>query len=336
MTKNKKSKVNRDKRTHNEKIIILREIFGRRKEVSRQSGKVNDCSINKIAEEAGLDKLWLLGHRTSKKEPSVNSSYSKLRDEINLFRNSFSKGSELSEDKKTIKELQDKLDGLHSSIEPTFIKIAMLEKKVQNFSAVATDLDTKSTQLIAKNIELEEQLEGYEPGTNKSNSVQAKRVIISPDIYRKKGGRYNFGDKKIESNAWGKALEELNKYLTRKLPMRLYILVGMPCSGKTAWSRNPDTYLENDRHPVIFDATNLTVIERIKLIQPLRRFSDLPIVCVYFDTDIELIRQCNRDSDGWERARFTDEQLTKKLKKLEKPDPYEESWIDSLRVVRRK
>ena len=61
-----KPHVKQNKRTHDEKLIALRESFGKRKLLAMQSGKVNDCSINKIAEDAGIDKLWLLGIENQK------------------------------------------------------------------------------------------------------------------------------------------------------------------------------------------------------------------------------------------------------------------------------
>jgi len=331
-----KSKADRDNRSHEEKLNALRETFGRRKEMAKQSGKINDCSINKIAEDARIDKLWLLGHREVKNNPGIKKEYLKIRDQINSFKQSFSPEKDISEDKAKIKDLESQLAGLHASIEPTFIRIAALERKVQNYTKVANDLDQSTTQLIAKKLELEEQLVNRPADTSISNTIPVKRVIISPDVYRKKGGKYVYGDKKIETNAWINAIDQLNKVLTRKLPTRLYVLVGLPCSGKSTWAKSPNTFLETDRHPVIFDATNLTAIERVKLIQPLSRFSDLSKTCVYFDTDMDLIRQCNRESDGWERAKLTEAELTRKLKKLERPDPYEETWIDDLRVVRRR
>lgn len=325
-----------DIRSHEEKLIELREVFGRRKDIARRSGKINDCSINKIAKDAGVDRLWILGHRKVKQDVSIEKAYEKLRRQINKFRSEFLPEKNISEDKARISELEGKLDSLKASIEPTFIRIAALEKKVKNYEEVAADLDTSTTHLIARNLELEEHIKSVPKDSKILDKLPIKRVIICPDAYRKKEGKYVFGDKVVEANAWAKAIEQLNKYMSRKIPMRLYLLVGMPFSGKSTWAQNPNIYLESDRHPVIFDAINLTIMDRIKLIQPLLRFTDIPKVCVYFDTDMELIRVSNGESDGWERAKFKASELTKMFKSLEKPDPYQEIWIDELKVVRRK
>jgi hypothetical protein len=62
-------------------------------------------------------------------------------------------------------------------------------------------------------------------------------------------------------------------------------------------------------------------------------FADLPKVCVYFDTDMEVIRERNRTLRTAGKQ-MSDDDLTMLHSKLEKPDPYEETWIDELIVVR--
>ena len=139
------------------------------------------------------------------------------------------------------------------------------------------------------------------------------------------------GSKAQEGEVWGKAYKKLEELLSRRLKMRLYVLVGLPCSGKSTWVQEGTVAI--DRHPVIFDATNLTSVDRFRFVHSLSRFSDLPKVCVYFDTDMEIIRERNRTlrTSG---KQMTEDDLALLYSKLEKPDPYEETWIDELIVVR--
>jgi len=336
ITDNKRSN-KRDTRSHHEKIDELREAFGRRQELAKQSGKVNDCSITKICSDIKVDKLWLHGKREDKKDPSVNEAYKKLRDDINEFRNNFKAGYDISEDKQRINELEQKYNALLRSVEYRFRTADALEQKLKRYSTVTGQIEDKTTQLMLKNIELEEKLTDTDYVSESRIFISGKRTYISPDSYRMINGKYTSGDKKIDNHAWASALDQLNNALTRKLAMRLYVLVGLPCSGKTTWANDPDSYIENDRHPIIFDATNIKVIDRIHLVHPIKSaYPNLPIVCVYFDTDMEVIRRCNAERDGIDSAKFTTQKLNSLRNKLEQPNPYEETWIDDLRIVRRK
>jgi hypothetical protein len=327
----------RDPRSHNEKIDGLREAFGRRKELAKQSGKVNDCSITKICRDVKVDKLWLLGQREYKKSPAVNEAYKKLRDDINGFRSNFKSDHDISEDKQRINELEQKYNNLLRSVEYRFRAADALEQKLKRYNAAAEQIEDKSTQLILKNIELEDKLTDTDYISESSAFISGKRTIISPDSYRTINGRYVSGDNKADNHAWASALDELNKAFSRKLPMRLYILVGLPCSGKTTWANDPNSYIENDRHPIIFDATNIKVIDRINLVHPIKCANPkLPVVCVYFDTAMEIIRRCNTERDGIDSAKLTTHKISSLRDKLEQPNPYEEAWIDDLRIVRRK
>lgn len=333
----KKTSKKRDTRTHYEKIEAVREAFGARKQLARQSGKVNDCSIAKICLDADIDKLWLHGKREYKKDPAVNEAYKKLRDEINEFRNEFKTEYDISDDKKRIIDLEQKYNALLRSVEYRFREADALELKLKRYSAVTEQVNDTATQLMLKNIEMEERLSDTDYVSESSAFISGKRTIISPDSYRIINGRYVHGDKSVDNKAWGSALDDLNKSLSRKLPMRLYILVGLPCSGKTTWAKDPDSYIENDRHPIVFDATNLTEIDRIKLVTPIKSaHPKLPVVCIYFDTDMEFIRKCNSERSGVSEAKLTTLKLNSLNKKLELPDPYRENWIDDLRIVRRK
>ena len=139
------------------------------------------------------------------------------------------------------------------------------------------------------------------------------------------------GSKAHENDVWAITYKKLEELLSRNLKMRLYVLVGLPCSGKTTWVE--EGTVATDRHPVIFDAMNLTSADRYHFVHSLSRFTDLPKVCVYLDTDMEVIRERNRTLRTAGKQ-MTEDDLSMLQSKLEKPDPYEERWIDELIVVR--
>ena len=191
----------------------------------------------------------------------------------------------------------------------------------------------RMTQLLAKVAELEN-APASDRKEGKVAGVIASRVqknVVSPDSFREVGGRYKMGSKAHENEAWGNAYRRLEDLLSRKLKMRLYVLVGLPCSGKSTWVE--EGTVATDRHPVIFDSTNLTSFDRARFVHSLSRFTDLPKVCVYLDTDLDIIRERNRTLRTGGKQ-MTDDDLTMLHSKLEKPDPYEEIWIDELIVVR--
>ncbi|NWF36667.1 AAA family ATPase [Mariprofundus sp. KV] len=321
----------RDDRTHDEKLTALREEFGRTKECARSSGLINDCSINAICKAAGVERLLVLGHRELKKTPEITAAYRKVGDDIKEFRAGFSQKKEISEDKVRIKQLEDELDAVKLSVGPMIKEKAYLELLSEECPKKLEREKNRVTELQARLIHLENESMSTPKPSKVANNLNIVRTIISPDKFRNVEGHYKFGNERYEEEAWKKSYSKLELALSRKLAMRLYILVGLPCAGKSTWAE--ESVLAGDRHPVIFDATNLERFERAKLVHSLQRFGDLPKACVYFDTDMETIRGRNRDNRSSDRQ-LTDDVLSMKLQQLEKPDPYDETWIDQLIIVR--
>lgn len=321
-----------EKRTHKQRLSKLREVFGRRQEIARQSGKKHDVSIAKICAEADVDKVYLHGYRLKEDDPQ-RAEYIAFKEEVLEFQRNLGAGIEKSEDKLKLEELNRKYETLLSDCEPLQRELMYYKLQSSNDLGELDQNRARMTQLLAKVAELENGLANAPKQSNIAGAIAARiqRHVVSPDKFRSVGGRYKVGSKAQENEAWGNAKTELDALLSRKLKMRLYILVGMPCSGKSTWAEKGT--VASDRHPVIFDGTNLTSAGRYQFVHSLSRFADLPKVCVYFDTDMEIIRERNRTlrTSG---KQMTDDDLTRLNAKLERPDPYEESWIDELIVVR--
>lgn len=319
---------------HAERLARLREAFGRRKEISRSSGKKHDVSIAKICADAQVDKVYLFGHRLKEDAPT-RLKYLALRDEILEFQKNIAIGQEKTEDRRRLDLLQKKYDALLSDVEPLQRDLAYYKAQSSNDIGKIDRNQGRITQLLARIADLESKLETAPKASGLTNGISARvqKHVVSPDAFRFAGGRYRIGSQKQEEEAWGKSYKKLEELLGRNLKMRLYILVGLPCSGKTTWAE--DSEVATDRHPVIWDATNLTSMDRFRLLVSLSRFQDLPKTCVYFDTDMELIRERNRTLRTTDK-RLSDDDLTLMRSKLERPDPYDELWIDELIVVRHK
>jgi|GEM_PF-1759986 len=328
----------KDTRTLAEKYNASLEAFGRRKEIARQKGSKNECSIAKIAKDAGVDKLWFYGKRTSKSEPKYNELFLNLKNKVNEFRDNFDKETEVSEDRKELLKLKSDYAALKSSIEPIEIKYYALKAKYDMASKSISDNIDRSTEMLAINNALEDQLSDKRADKATSGTIfNVQAQIVCPDDYRLINGRYVFGNKKVENAARKTSLENLYALLDRNLETRLYLLVGLPCSGKSHWAKSKEKYndIGTDKHPVIFDATNLTVESRMNLVFPIKsKYSSLEIHCIYFDTDQTVIRQRNADRDPHVEAKLDDDELTRRFKELEKPDIYNEDWMDCLKVIR--
>lgn len=321
-----------EKRTHRQRLAKLREVFGRRQEIARRSGKKHDVSIAKIAADAGVDKVYLHGYRLNEDSPE-RAEYLAFKQEVLDFQRSLIAGLEKSEDKREIEELNLRYKALQADCEPLQRELAYYKAQSSNDSGELDHNRARTTQLLAKVAELDDELAQYRKQGNAAGVIagRVQKHVVSPDYFRTVGGKYKFGSNAHENEAWGKAYKQLEELLSRKLKMRLYILVGLPCSGKSTWAE--ESTVATDRHPVIFDATNLSCVDRYRFVHSLSRFTDLPKVCVYFDTDMEIIRERNRTLRTAGKQ-MTNDDLSLLHAKLEKPDPYEEPWIDELIVVR--
>jgi hypothetical protein len=318
--------------THKERIQKLYEEFGVAKERARSTGSVNECSINKICVNAGISKAYLHGHRLQDGDPD-KVAYLNLKAEINAFRKKFKSSNDISVEKRELIELQELYDVLLKSISPMKRELQQLKDIESTVAGSKKDDINSKTLLLAKIQQLEEQLLAAPTSTNVVGAMQrrVKRSIVSPDKYRMVAGRYQMGNKKAEQETWTQTYKTLDNLLSRPLKMRLYILVGLPCSGKSTWAEKAD--LESDRHPVVFDATNLKEAERSRLVASLSRYEDLSKYCVFFDVDMADIRRRNRETRTTDKQ-ITDDDLTVMKQELEMPDPYTEEWIEHLVVVR--
>ena len=83
----------RDTRTHEERLSALWLVFGELKAVAKRTGKVNDCSTNKICKKASVNKTYLTGIREFK-DSDVTDKYQAVNKAIQQWREDFKKDAE--------------------------------------------------------------------------------------------------------------------------------------------------------------------------------------------------------------------------------------------------
>lgn len=319
------TKKKRDTRTHSEKISALRDSFERLKARAIATGNVNECSIIKICEKAGVNDIYL--HTSKLKDEKTNNKYHSVKDEILEFRDNFKENTAQSElslaitAKETMKTERDKAqiqyrDSLKLNLGlKNRLKVANDKLKAQNILAVDIAHSNLQTQSNPK----------------KQHSITSTPKFVSPDAHLYKNGKYSFENPNIRDAAWMTARHEFEELLKRKLPTRVYMLVGAPCSGKTYWSQQPNYY--NDMHPLVIDATNLTKSDRstwFNLIYRHKHQVDIKVCAVFFDTPyVVLVERNNKRPPD---KRLTDENLQDKFNKLEPVDVFED--FDEIMVVR--
>lgn len=324
-------KKERDRRTHENRLLALREVFGELKARAIQTNRVNECSITKVAERAGVNKIYLTGNKRFA-ESGVADKYRAIGQAILKFREDFQAGKILSDDENKIKALEAELAQVKASFYPYFLQIELNKTAVESDRVKLREAEDRITLLQAKIVEMEAQdVAASGKKTAGAFSERLVRTIISPDKHLTVNGEYRFRDENLRNQSWLKAYDELEEALSRSYAKRLYVLVGLPCSGKTTWAETSDLY--PDRHPIIFDATNLTRYDRENLIHRFKRFINVRKCCVYFDTPTVVIRDRNSNNRTRDKQ-LSDEEIDVKRNELQPPNPYNEKWIEEMIIVR--
>ena len=164
------------------------------------------------------------------------------------------------------------------------------------------------------------------------NTFFGEPRVICPDTYLWRNGEYLFDNENIRQQAWDRAKEDLTKALQRPLPMRVYLLVGPPCAGKSTWSKEYSN-LYPDMHSVVIDATNLTQFSRLEWISQINKYrtNKVRICSVVFITAKSVLQSRNNRREPTKR--LDDSLILRKADELEFPNLMRED-IDEMLVVR--
>lgn len=324
------NKANReyDKRTHDERIADLRSAFTELSAIAVATGKKTDASQAKILKKARVHKSYFHGEKI--KDKATQQRYFDIHKEIKKFQDNFDRNSWsesiLSKAEARTEKEKSRAIKLEKQLIVSREEVAGLNQTIAQLQKRDKNKDHSLIELSHQALMVDKQ--------KKSNFVNFSNIpYISPDKYLKRNGVYCFDDEALRKDSWARSEKELHEVLKRPLPMRVYMLIGAACAGKSHWARDNKSYW-NDRHPVVIDATNLTVFSRMKwfnIINQYIRTNDIHICAVVFITPLEVLFARNNVN---EQGKKMNEQMIKdKFNTLEWPDLQEEMF-NELVVVR--
>lgn len=280
-----------------------------------RTGKLRTvATMDAICKLALVDPTYAYGH----KNPSEKDlgRYKAFQKKVNDFAKDFKQLQKESEN-----EVEENKDVLKAAREQLF-KLA-IEKN---------DLINKYQKLLKQNKNLEsEALETQLTNTASSSRVNENTInVICPDDTLTYNDQYNFYNNELREKAWNEARAKFQKLMKRKIAQRVFLLVGIPCSGKSTWIEKRE--LISDRHAVIIDATNLTKGDRAEWIMLARKCADIKIRAVLFLTDFSTIK--SRNSQRRNQGKYIDVSILEaKEKNLQLIDVRFEDF-DEIEIIR--
>jgi len=306
-------------KTHQQRIAALEKVFLEQSAKAIAENKIRGiATMQVICNMARVDKTHLYGHTPCSAEES--KQYAALLSRIQKFNEDF-----LARKNETVKQGLSSSDKLMEAREENHT----LASEIISLKAENNRLMQRNNSLLAKNTQLQ-----VIANTEVSYEEKIKPLldvtinIICPDDHLERDGRYNFNNEKKRNEAWINAKKEFKKLMKRKLPQRVYLLVGPPCAGKSTWAKSQNINL--DRHAVIVDATNLTMGERASWIVLASQAYDIKICVVRFIVDEMTLRSRNMKRH---HKMLDADVLEDKINNLEEVNPEFEN-VDEILIVR--
>jgi hypothetical protein len=320
-----------EKRSHDQRIADLNTAFIELCAKARLTGKKTDASQAKILLKTKVHKSYFYkGKKPKIKDEATQQRYYDVHDKIVTFQQDFKKlppedtllgkveVGKKKEEERAIKA-EKQLIQSREQVAGLYQKIAQLQERSRQKDHSLIDLSHQA--LMADK----------QSSSNVVNFMNA--AYISPDQYLRRNDTYCFDDEALKKDAWERSEKDLHEALDRNLPMRVYMLIGPACAGKSHWSEHTKTYW-NDRHPVVIDATNLSVFQRMKwfnIINQYIRTNDIHVCGVVFVTPLDILFKRNNTSEPGKK--MSDQVIKDKFNALTWPDLKEEKFNEIV-VVR--
>lgn len=313
-----------DNRTPEQKYTDAELTYLEQKSIAMSSGK-KVCTVTNIARLANLNRTCFYRPNFANKE--LNKKFIKLGDSIS----SWNKDSRNESDTTVLGQKVAEIELLENKLSLSHIQTAKHMKETLRQKSRLRTKEQKIDELESKLEEVSYQNLKNQISTNNNSFFVNEPLILSPDSYLYQNGKYNFHDKALRKSAWEKIRSILVSELKKCLPQRVYLLVGVPCSGKSHWIEQNQFY--RDRHIIVIDCCNLTKLSRYEWVVDIKAHgNDTKICAVYFDIDPQVI--LNRNEQRNSERRIEEKVLQRQISALEPIDYLDEKHIDELIIVR--
>lgn len=267
------------KDAHTKNLIALREAFEEKRIEALTMNKIRGiATVREICKSAGVDHTYLY----KKSEEFV--PYNEIRKAITKFAEEF----------KLIKAGADELDNtLKKQYQNSLRSNFFLSKENTELRYKIEDRNEKIQRLESQNVALQT-VNANTRMSHASHQMNQNQIhIISPDKTLQYDSSYHFYDEKLRKKAWDDEKRKFKELMARPLPLRVYVLIGLPCAGKTTWTESSKNVIP-DRHSIIIDATNLTAGDRAMWLSMARSAKNVKTCAVRFMTSFLTI--CERNA----------------------------------------
>lgn len=197
------------------------------------------------------------GSKKKKLAPAGSAHIASIEDKL---KNCLTENYKLLEKLRESAEVKKRLEGLLLSRK---MQVERLEKEIRGFEIASPSVVGRPSNVV---------------------SLKKRKIIISPDNYRE--GNDPLSLKK----AWVKALNEFRAIIERKKNIELFVTMGLPASGKSTWS---DNFTDRGKFSVVFDACNLTKVDRFDLLELVSNRDDIRVVGVVFVVPLDVLIERN-------------------------------------------
>ena len=267
--------------TDDERLTALENAFVKQSSEAIIVGKIRGVATMKaICKLANVDPTYAYGKNNP--SPENLKKYKKFQEKVNTFADTFK-----NHKNNVLGNVEDNQDLLEAAREQLF------NIKIENNSLLnkLSKSETSKNNLQAELVQAQLLINSNQVSAPTSQLNDNTIHIISPDKTLQHNDQYQYFDIELRDKAWDSAKEDFQRLMRRKVPLRVYLLVGLPCSGKSTWVEERDVL--RDRHTVIIDATNLKKGDRAQWITLARKNTNVKICAVMFFTDFLTIKERN-------------------------------------------
>lgn len=276
-------------------------------------------TISSVAKRSGIDRKYFYG--------VINTP-----DKV-LIQRWIALGSEIKESKqnKLASAASAHIVSIEDKLKNSLTENYQLLKKLHESGEVKKRLDKLLLSSRIQVERLEKEIRGSEIASlgvvgRPSNVVALinRKVIISPDSFREGNDALSL------KKAWVKALSELRAIIDRKNNIELFVTMGLPASGKSTWS---DNFTGRGEFSVVFDACNLTKVDRFDLLELVANRDNIKVVGVVFVVALDVLIE--RNSLRSSNDRVSEEKVRAMHDVFESPSIFDGlECFDELLIVR--